>query len=268
MKPNSIRVISICAVWSARGILVYEGFDSVKGIFYYRPLGGGLEPGETSQAAAVREIQEEIGLEITNLRLLGVLENQFRLEGEPRHEIVFVYEGRFRDEQAEQRDEFTVEEDNGQRMRAVWRGLDSFDAKHRLVPEGLRALLRRKPIYHITSAFAAGEAGISGEYVPETFIIDRFIHCSYVHQVAAVASRRFQGRTDLVLLEIDRTKLRCEVIDENLEGGAELFPHVYGSLPMSAIIRIHEFRCDDAGLFSLPGTLKHRILRQTRIRFR
>ena len=146
MKPRRIRVIAICAIWSRGRILVFEGFDSVKNTHYYRPLGGGVEPGETSEEAATREVQEEVGLEIANLRLLGVLENLFRLEGEPFHEVVFVYEGRFRDELANQRDEFRVEEDNGQTMRAVWRDLNSFDESHRLVPEGLSALLQRSTL--------------------------------------------------------------------------------------------------------------------------
>jgi uncharacterized protein (DUF952 family) len=56
----------------------------------------------------------------------------------------------------------------------------------------------------------------------------------------------------LVLLEIDRAKLRCNVIDENLEGGTELFPHIYGAVPMSAVIRVHDFPCDAAGRFTVP----------------
>jgi 8-oxo-dGTP pyrophosphatase MutT (NUDIX family) len=64
LKPQRIRVIAICVIRSEKGILVFEGFDSVKGAFYYRPLGG-VEPGETSAAAVKREILEEIGQELT-----------------------------------------------------------------------------------------------------------------------------------------------------------------------------------------------------------
>ncbi len=143
MKPKRIRVIAICVIRSERGVLVFEGFDSVKGAHYYRPLGGGVEPGETSAAAVKREILEEVGLELTALRLLDVLENVFVLEGEPRHEIVFVYEGRFHDERANQRDEFMVKEDGGHVSRATWRELHSFDEKHRLVPGELMGILQR-----------------------------------------------------------------------------------------------------------------------------
>jgi ADP-ribose pyrophosphatase YjhB (NUDIX family) len=142
MKPKRIRVIAICVIQSERGILVFEGFDSVKGTYYYRPLGGGVEPGETSEAAVRREILEEVGQELTDVRLLAVLENIFVLEGEPRHEIVFVYEGRFLDELASQRSEFNIEEPNGERLVATWRKLDSFDDQHRLVPRELMKLLR------------------------------------------------------------------------------------------------------------------------------
>jgi uncharacterized protein (DUF952 family) len=105
-------------------------------------------------------------------------------------------------------------------------------------------------IYHITSKHEASEAQKTGVYQPAAFAREGFIHCSYRHQVAAVANRIFKGRPDLVLLEIDPATLDCRVIDENLEGGSELFPHVYGSLRMSDVIRIQPFPCDHEGKFS------------------
>jgi uncharacterized protein (DUF952 family) len=97
------------------------------------------------------------------------------------------------------------------------------------------------PIYHITSAVQAAAARESGQYIPEGFAREGFIHCSYRHQISGVVSRLFQGRTGLVLLEIDPSKLDCAVINENLEGGSELFPHIYSHLPMSAVVRVLEF---------------------------
>jgi uncharacterized protein (DUF952 family) len=95
-------------------------------------------------------------------------------------------------------------------------------------------------IFHITSKGEANAAQRTGEYIPERFGEEGFIHCSYERQVAGVLDRIFKGRTDLVLLEIDPAKLACKVIDENLEGGSELFPHVYGRLPMSAVVGIRQ----------------------------
>ena len=113
-----------------------------------------------------------------------------------------------------------------------------------------------KAIFHITSRAEAGEAIRLGQYVPENFDAEGFIHCSYAQQLASVADRFFPGRSDLVLLEIDRTALTCEVVEENLEGGPELFPHIYGKLPMSAVVRMHDFPCRADGRFDLPADVK------------
>ncbi|WP_460164643.1 NUDIX domain-containing protein [Pseudomonas sp. S2_F03] len=53
-----------------------------------------MEFGETSAQAIVREVQEELGLAITDVRLLGTLENIFTYAGRPGHEIVQVYDAR------------------------------------------------------------------------------------------------------------------------------------------------------------------------------
>jgi uncharacterized protein (DUF952 family) len=97
-------------------------------------------------------------------------------------------------------------------------------------------------IYHITSAAEARNAEQSGEYIPQDFAAEGFIHCSYERQVPVVVANRFEGRRDLVLFEIDPARLPCKVVDENLEGGSELFPHIYGRLPMSAVVRISPIR--------------------------
>ena len=110
-------------------------------------------------------------------------------------------------------------------------------------------------LFHITSAEEARDAIRAGIYAPRAFEAEGFIHCSYARQVCEVANRIFSGRSDLVLLEIDRSKLACEVIDENLEGGAQLFPHIYGRLPVGAVVKTHRFPCGVDGRFELPGTV-------------
>jgi ADP-ribose pyrophosphatase YjhB (NUDIX family) len=114
----------------------------VKGSPFYRPLGGAVEFGETTEAAIDRETMEEVGLEVTDLKLLNVMENLFVLEGNPGHEIVYVYDGRFTDTSAYRRESFVVTEDNGEILKASWRTLDSFNGYHRLVPEALMSLLK------------------------------------------------------------------------------------------------------------------------------
>jgi len=96
------------------------------------------------------------------------------------------------------------------------------------------------PIYHVTSKAEVEQARKLGEYVPGGFDREGFIHCSYAHQVSGVLNRFFKGQTGLVLLEIAPDRIGCKVLDENLEGGSELFPHIYGRLKMSAVIAVHE----------------------------
>ncbi len=109
------------------------------------------------------------------------------------------------------------------------------------------------PIYHITTSRETEQAFQTGEYRPTNFEKDTFIHCSYPHQIPVVANFLFRGCSDLVLLKIDRDRLACRVIDENLEGGAEVFPHIYGPLPMQAVIEVIPFPCKPDGTFEFPA---------------
>jgi uncharacterized protein (DUF952 family) len=109
--------------------------------------------------------------------------------------------------------------------------------------------VQRNRVYHITTKQEADNAASAGSYAPAAFAREGFIHCSYEHQVAAVANRIFKGQQNLVVLEIDPEKTSHRIVDENLEGGAELFPHIYGRLPMSAVTRTHDFPCDASGQF-------------------
>ena len=96
------------------------------------------------------------------------------------------------------------------------------------------------PIFHITTREEWEAARPTGEYRPAAFSREGFIHCSYGQQVDGSLRRHFSGRSGLVLLEIDRARLPSPIVDENLSGGAELFPHIYGALPVNAVIAVRD----------------------------
>ena len=78
-----------------------------------------------------------------------------------------------------------------------------------------------------------------------------FIHCSRAEQVVGVANTISPGRNDMVLLEIEDSKVIPTIVYENLEGGEKLFPHIYGPLNEDAIIARHPFRWEE-GSYQLP----------------
>jgi len=141
MTASQIRPISICVFRRGDCILVVEAYDSVKEETFYRPLGGGIEFGETSTIALVREIREEVGTEIVDLQHIGTLENIFTYNGAPGHEIVQVYDGRFVDESLYAMSSVPSVESNGESIHVVWKPLGYFSAKHPLYPHGLLDLL-------------------------------------------------------------------------------------------------------------------------------
>ena len=96
-------------------------------------------------------------------------------------------------------------------------------------------------IFHATTRAEWHAAQNAGTYTADSLATEGFIHCSERRQVIWVANTRFRGRLDLVLLHIDVAKLRSKVVYENLEGGTEMFPHVYGPLNLDAVLTVVPF---------------------------
>jgi 8-oxo-dGTP pyrophosphatase MutT (NUDIX family) len=148
MQKAKIRPIVLCLFRHGNRILVSRNYDSVKQEYYYRPLGGGIEFGETSRDAIIREIREELGAEIENVIWLGTLENLFTLEGEPGHEIVMVYDAIFVDRSIYKQPSLIGHElEIDSSFVAEWRSVDEMQRDSaRLVPEGLAALITESGI--------------------------------------------------------------------------------------------------------------------------
>ena len=76
---------------------------------------------------------------------------------------------------------------------------------------------------------------------------DGFIHFSTAAQAQETARRHFHGQPDLVVLEINAAVLGAVLVWEPSRGG-DLFPHLYGILPVGHVVAVHEAPLDAAGV--------------------
>ena len=86
-----------------------------------------------------------------------------------------------------------------------------------------------------------------------------FIHASGdEEQMLRVAVRLFEGRTDLLALDVDTERLAEEspVIREPARSG-EVYPHVYGPIDPDAVVRVRTLApsADDPGAFTLTDVV-------------
>lgn len=66
-------------------------------------------------------------------------------------------------------------------------------------------------------------------------LADGYIHLSAADQVQGTLDKHFSGQSGLVIAEIDLGALGDTVRWEASRGGA-LFPHIYGPLPLEAVM--------------------------------
>jgi uncharacterized protein (DUF952 family) len=89
------------------------------------------------------------------------------------------------------------------------------------------------------AAQGAGEYRVST--LGRTLAEEGFLHASYAHQWPGVRDAYYADVTEpLVLLEVDPARLDVPVVEEVPAGGDEAFPHVYGPLPVAAVIAVRE----------------------------
>lgn len=93
-------------------------------------------------------------------------------------------------------------------------------------------------IYHITTKDEWRNAEPQGSYAAASLATEGFIHCSTAEQVNGVLQRYFAGKTSLVKLVIETTRLKHELKFELAPSVNEMFPHIYGPINTDAVIEI------------------------------
>jgi uncharacterized protein (DUF952 family) len=102
-------------------------------------------------------------------------------------------------------------------------------------------------ILHLALATDWAAAADTGEYrvstLGRTLEEEGFIHaCADPDQLRGVADRFYTAVTaPLVVLTIDDKLLTCPVLFEVPPGLEEEFPHIYGPLPVEAVVSVTPF---------------------------
>ena len=91
-KENCIRNVALGCALKNNKLLVEKGIDKVKGITFYRCIGGGIETNELPIEAVKREFNEELNFDIIVNKPLGIIDNTFTYNGKQGHEIVHLFD--------------------------------------------------------------------------------------------------------------------------------------------------------------------------------
>lgn len=83
-------------------------------------------------------------------------------------------------------------------------------------------------------------------------LADGFIHFSTADQVEASAAKHRAGQHGLVLLTVDAAALGPALRWEPARGG-DLFPHLYGPLPVSAVVAVDDLPLGPDGRHVFPS---------------
>ncbi len=110
----------------------------------------------------------------------------------------------------------------------------------------------RSPLLHISTPDDWAAAQHARVYPADSLETEGFIHLSTPAQLLIPANERYAGRTDLILLVIDATRLRAPLVFEDSYGSGIEFPHVYGPIDLEAVERVVSFPPRPDGTFELP----------------
>ncbi|MBQ3415542.1 MAG: NUDIX domain-containing protein [Clostridia bacterium] len=132
-KFKEIRPIVLGMVKKDNKVLVSKGYDKIKDETFYRSIGGGIEFLENSKDALKREFKEELNIEISVGKFLGISENIFTYNGKNAHELILFYNVEIKDE--DYREKYHIIDDNCEND-AVWIDIEKFKNKElKIYPE-------------------------------------------------------------------------------------------------------------------------------------
>lgn len=113
-------------------------------------IGGRVKIGEDSATACKREVKEEIGKDVEITGYIGTIENFFELKGKKYHEILFIYQLEFTDEEDKKIDYSLKNIEGKDYMSYDWVGFDEVD-EYNVLPKCAVEIIKngKYPIHKI-----------------------------------------------------------------------------------------------------------------------
>lgn len=117
---------------------------------HYALVGGRVQIGENSAKTVKREIQEELGKNIEITSYIATIENFFEMKGSKYHEILFVHQVEFIDDE-DKKIEYTLKNREGKDyLQYEWIDLNKIE-EYPLYPKTIQNILKEQkfPIHKI-----------------------------------------------------------------------------------------------------------------------
>lgn len=117
---------------------------------HYALLGGRVQIGEDSKETVKREVKEELGKEIEITGYIATIENFFKMKGSNYHEILFVYQGEFKEKEDQKLQETLYNQEGKEHLHYEWIPIEKIE-HYPLKPEVIKEVLQEKnfPIHKI-----------------------------------------------------------------------------------------------------------------------
>lgn len=93
-------------------------------------------------------------------------------------------------------------------------------------------------LFHIVSDGQWAQAVADGQLRPASLDTEGFVHCSFAGQLPGTLARHFPGSDGLLVLQIDPAAVAAPVLVEDSYGTGQAFPHVYGPVPVAAVVAV------------------------------
>jgi ADP-ribose pyrophosphatase YjhB (NUDIX family) len=108
---------------------------------HYALVGGRVEIGEDSATTVKREIKEELGKDVEITGYIATVENFFEMNGSKYHEILFIHQVEFIDEQDKKIENDLKNVEGKDYLKYEWKELDKID-EYPLFPEEVKNILK------------------------------------------------------------------------------------------------------------------------------